>query len=122
MERDSEEERNILSAEISNKLGETLDIIQHKLRNPRIIIYSVPEEITVENVVKVICTQNPEVTAKDENTEAKFRYKNKRGRYNIILELGPQTRKQMLQTKLKIGWDICNAADCLVRTRCYKCS
>jgi hypothetical protein len=27
----SEEERNILSKEISNKLGERLDIIQHKL-------------------------------------------------------------------------------------------
>jgi hypothetical protein len=122
IETDSEEERNILSTEISNKLGETLDSIQHKLRKPRIIIYSVPEEITVENVGKVISAQNPETISKVENIEAKFRYKNKNGRYNIILEVGPQTRKQMLQTKLKIGWEICNVADYLVPTRCYKCS
>ena len=103
IETASEEERNILSAEINNKLGETLDIIQHKLRKPRLIIYSVPEEITVENVGGVISAQNPEVITNDESTEAKYRYKNKRGRYNIILEVGPQTRKQLLQTKLKIG-------------------
>jgi hypothetical protein len=45
IETDSEEERNILNTEISNKVGETLDIIQHKLRKPRLIIYSVPEKI-----------------------------------------------------------------------------
>jgi len=110
IEADSEEETNILSTEISNKLGESLGIIQHKLRKP-IIIYSVPEETTVENVGYVISAQNPEVITNDENTEAKYRYKNKRGRYNIIIEVGPQTRKQLLQTKLKIGWYICNAAD-----------
>jgi len=38
------------------------------------------------------------------------------------MEVGPQTRKQLLQTKLKIGWDICNVADYLVPTICYKCS
>ena len=122
IETASEEERNILSAEINNKLGETLDIIQHKLRKPRLIIYSVPEEITVENVGGVISAQNPEVITNDESNEAKYRYKNKRGRYNIILEVGPQTRKQLLQTKLKIGWDFCNAEDYLVPTRCSKCS
>ena len=103
IETDSEEERNILSTEISNKLGETLDIIQHKLRKPRLIIYSVPEEITVENVGDVISAQNPEIITNDENIEAKYRYKNKRGKYNIIIEVGPQTRKQLQQTKLKIG-------------------
>jgi len=104
------------------KLVETLDIIQHHLRKQRIIIYNVPEDTKVENVGKVICTENLEVIAKEENTETKFRYKNKRSRYNIILEVDPQTRKQILQTKLKTGWDICNAADYLVATRCYKCS
>ena len=85
-------------------------------------MYSVPEEITVENVGAAIRAQNPEAITNEENIEAKYRYKNKRGRYNIIMEVGPQTRKQLLQTKLKIGWDICNVADYLVPTRCYKCS
>jgi hypothetical protein len=41
IETGSKEERNILSTEISNKLGERLDIIQHKLRKPRLITYSI---------------------------------------------------------------------------------
>jgi tellurite resistance protein len=47
IETDRLEERNILSTEIINRLGEKLDIIQHKLRKLRVIICSVPEEITV---------------------------------------------------------------------------
>jgi len=103
IETGSEEERNILSTEISNKLGERLDIIQHKLRKPGLIIYSVPDEITTEYVGVIIRAQNPKVLTNDENIEAKYRFKNKRGRYNIVMEVGPQTRKQLLQTKLKIG-------------------
>ena len=80
IETGSEEERNILSMEISNKLGERLDIIQHKLRKPRLIIYSVPEEITTENVGAIIRAQNPEVLNADENIETKYRFKNKRSR------------------------------------------
>jgi hypothetical protein len=38
------------------------------------------------------------------------------------MEVNPQARKQILQTKLKIGWEICNVADYRVPTRCYKCN
>ena len=120
IETGSEEERNILSMEIRNKLGERLDIIQHKLRKPRLIIYSVPDEITTENIGTIIRAQNPDVLTNDEEIEAKFRFKNKRGRYNIVMEVGSQTRKQLLQAKLKVGWEISNVADYLVPTRCYK--
>jgi hypothetical protein len=66
--------------------------------------------------------QNPEIITNDETIEAKFRFKNNKGRYNIVMEVGLQTRKQILQAKLKIGWNICKAADYLVPIRCYKCS
>jgi len=121
IETESEEESNILLTEIRNKLGEKMDIYQNKLRNPRIIIYSVPEETTADNIGATIKAQNPEIITKDETIEAKFTFKNK-GRYNIVMEVGPQTCKQILQAKLKIGWNICKAADYLVPVRCYKCS
>jgi hypothetical protein len=57
-----------------------------------------------------------------EDIKTKFRCKNRKGSYNIVLEIGPQTRKKILQTKLRLGWEICNAADYLTPTRCYKCS
>jgi len=122
IETGSEEESNTLSSEISSKLGERLEIIKHKLRKPRVIIYNVSEEITPENVVAVIKAKNPEILTNAEDIEAKYRYRNKQGRHNIVMEVGPQIRKQILQTRLKVGWEVCNVADYLVPTRCYKCS
>jgi hypothetical protein len=29
----------------------------------------------------------------------------------MVTEVGPETRKKLLQTKLKIGWLICNVGD-----------
>ena len=122
IETGSEEERNTLSTEISNKLGEKLEVIKHKLRKPRLIIYNVSDEITTENVVSIIKAQNPEILTNGEDIEAKYRFKNRKGRHNIIMEVGPQIRKQILQSRLKIGWEICYVADYLTPTRCFKCS
>ena len=57
VEMGSEEEINTLSSEIINKLGKRLEVMQHKLRKPRLIMYNVPNEITTENVVAIIKTQ-----------------------------------------------------------------
>ena len=121
IETDSEEEINTLSTEISAKLGERLEIKKHTLRKPIIIIYNVTEEITTENITAIIQAHNPEINDNGEDIIAKFRYTNKKGRYNIVMEVGPKTRLQILQTKLKIGWEICNAADYLTPTRCFTC-
>jgi hypothetical protein len=99
-----------------------LDISQLKLRQPRIIIYNVPEDITPEILDTTIRTQNPELQIEEHNITPKFRYKNKRGRHNIVAEVSPQARKQMLQTKLKLGWEICNTADYIIPTRYFKCN
>ena len=122
IETGSLEEVNTLSTEITNKLGSSLEIFQHKLRKPRIIIYNVPEDITPEILGTTIRTQNPELLIEEDNISPKFRYKNRRGKHNIVMEVSPQARKQILQTKLKLGWEICNTADYIVPTRCYKCN
>jgi hypothetical protein len=122
IETGSEEEINSLSFGINTKLEKRLELIKHKLRKPRLIIYNVSEEITPENVVAVIKAQNPGIITNGEDTEAKFRYKTRKGRFNIVMEVGPKTRMQILQSKLKTGWEICNVADYLNPIRCYKCS
>jgi hypothetical protein len=38
------------------------------------------------------------------------------------MDVGPKTRRQILQSKLKIGWEICKVADYLNPTKCYRCS
>ena len=120
IETGSEEEINSLSSAISTKCGEQLEIIKHKLRKSRLIIYNISEEITIENAATIIKAQNPEIKLNGEDTVAKFRYKTRKGNYNIVIEVGPQTRKQILQTKLKLEWEICNVKDYLVPTRCYR--
>ena len=122
IETGSEEELKSLSSAISTKCGGQLEVIKHQLRKPRIIIYNAPEEITVENVTDIIKAQNPDITQNGEDMVAKFKYKTKKGNYNIVIEVGPQTRKQILQTKLKLGWEICSAKDYLAPIRCYRCS
>jgi len=119
METGSEEEINSLSWAISTKHGEQLEIIK-QIEETKANIY-VSEEITIENVTTIIKAQNPEITLNGEDV-AKFRYKNRKGTYNIVIEVGLQTQKQIFQTKLKIVWEICNVEDYLVPTRCYMCS
>jgi len=53
---------------------------------------------------------------------ARFKFKTKRGLINMVSEAGSETRKKLLQTKLKIGWLICKVDDYLVAKRCFKCS
>jgi len=38
------------------------------------------------------------------------------------MEVGAQTRKQLLQKKIKLGWLICKIDDYVVANRCFKCS
>jgi len=86
-----------------------LEVMQHKLRKPRLIMYNVPNEITTENVVAIIKTQNPVLLTNGEDIEAKYMFKNRKGRYNIVVEVGTQIRKQILKFRLKLGWEICNS-------------
>jgi hypothetical protein len=103
IETGSEEDINSLSSEINNKFGDRLEIVKHKLRKPRIVIYNVSEEITTENVVAIIKAQNSEILTNGENMEAKFRYKSSKDRYNIVLQIDPQLRNPTNQTKNWVG-------------------
>ena len=93
-----------------------------KLRNPRIIIFNVPEELTKENASETIIQQNPELQLEERDISAKFKYRTKRNNFNLVVEVNAQTRKKLLRNKLKIGWSICHLDDYLAVTRCFRCS
>ena len=52
--------------------GQT-DSVQ-KLRNPRLVIYDIPEDITTQNIEDTIIAQNPELNLNKEDIIAKFAY------------------------------------------------
>jgi hypothetical protein len=122
IEAGTTEEINKLRQTIQEKCGGDLEVVVPQLRKPRMVINNVPNEITVENLEEVIIAQNPELELAQGEMTTKFGYSTKRGQNKIVIEVGPETRKKLQQKKLKIGWQICYAADYLVAMRCFRCS
>jgi hypothetical protein len=122
METKSKEDIELLCTNINDKCSQLLDANIQKPRNPRLVIYNIPEEVNLENIEQIITTQNPELRLNEGEVEPKFTYRGKRNAMNMVIEVSSQTRQKILSTKLKLGWHICNARDYIVVTRCYKCS
>ena len=49
---------------INEVCGEELESYMPKLKNPRIIVFNVPEDITLENAAQAIVLQNSELNLK----------------------------------------------------------
>jgi len=122
IETGTSEEANLLSSSIRDKCGNDLEVTVPKVRNPRMVTHNVPQDINVENFEETIMTQNPELGLIQEDIAAKFSFKTKQGRVNMVIEVCSGTRKKLLHTKRKLGWLICSTGDYLVARRCFKCS
>jgi hypothetical protein len=94
----------------------------HRLRNPRLVIYNIPDDISTNNVEETILSQNPELNLTVRDINPKFVYETKRRIRNLVIEVSAQTRKHMIHKKIKIGWLICNLEAYLVPKRCFQCS
>jgi hypothetical protein len=122
IETGTSEEANLLSSSIRDKCGDELEVTAPKLRNPRMVIYNVPQDINVDNLEETIITQNPEIGLTQGDITAKFTFRTKQERRNMVIEVSSGMRKKLLHTKLKLGWLICGMDDYLVVRRCFKCS
>ena len=83
---------------------------------------NVPSDITLENVKETLTQQNTELDLKDWKTDPKFSYTTKRGIKNLVIEVDSNTRKILLQNRIKMGWVICKVDDYMVVKRCFRCS
>ena len=101
-------------------MGDDLEINIHTLRKPRLIILNIPEDISTTNIEDRILMLNPDLNLRKGEIVAKFSYV-KMNR-NLVVELGADTRKILLQRKINIEWQICRIEDYLVANRCFKCS
>ena len=107
IEAGSKEEVKILTRDITEKCADTLDVHVHRLRNPRLVIY-IPEEISTENIEETLPVQNPEYNLKTGDITTKFTYETRKRTHKLIIEVSAQTRKLLIQKKVKIGWLICS--------------
>jgi len=122
IETNSKEENEVLDKEIQAKCDDDLEVHVHSLRKPRIIILNLPEDITTTNIEDTILRQNPELNHQKGSIAAKFTYFIKKMHRNAVIEVGAETRKILLNKKVRLGWQICNTDEYLTETRCLKCS
>jgi hypothetical protein len=118
----SKEELEVLENEIQDKCGDELNVQVYSLRKPRVIILNVPEDISTANIEDSIIRQNPELNIQKGSITAKSTYETKRMHRNAVIEVGAEIRKILLNTKVRLGWQICRTDDYLTATRCFKCS
>lgn len=122
IEAGSKEDIDRLTKDIYEKCGDKLEVSVQKLRNPRLVIYNIPEDITTLNIEDTIIAQNPELQLNKGDISAKFTYITKKQVRNLVIEVTAGTRRQIIDKRIKLGWIMCNLGDYLVASRCFKCS
>lgn len=122
IESGSKNDIDIITNGINEACGSILEASVPKLRNPEMIVYNIPDDISIENARDVIIMQNFELNLHEEYLRPKLIFKNKRQIRNLVVEVSSQTRQKLLSNRLKIGWQLCNVDDYLVAKRCFKCS
>jgi len=122
IEASSKNEIETLGEKIGEECGEELEVNIQKLRNLRLVLFNISEDITLENVEETLTLQNPELDFKEGDIRAKFCYTTKRETRNLVIEVDCGTRKKLMQAKIKLGWAICSVDDYIVAKRCFHCS
>ena len=90
----SKEEIERISKSITEKCGKELEAKVQELRNPRLVIYNIPEDITLEKAIKIIREQNSELQLAERDITAKFIYRTKRNGRNPVIELKSHKRNR----------------------------
>jgi hypothetical protein len=122
IETGSKEEIETLQRDINAKCGDKVTVNVHKLRNPRLVIYNIPEDISTENIEDTLTAQNPELNLEAGDIIAKFTYNTKKRTRNLVIEVSARTRKLLIHKRVKLGWLICYIEDYLTVNRCFNCS
>ena len=120
MEKESELEEKC--KKINEVCGEELESYMPTLKNPRVIVFNVPEDISPENAVQAMVVQNSELNLNEDEIKPKFVFEDRKKHKNLAIEVNSETRKRLVDRKLKLGLHVCNSSDYLSVTRCYKCS
>jgi hypothetical protein len=107
---------------INEVCGEELESYMPTFKNSRIIVFNVPEDITSDNAAQAIVLQNSELHLNENEIKPKFVFEDRKKHKNLVIEVNSETRKRLVDRKLKICWHVCNSSEYLSVTRCYKCS
>jgi len=95
-------------------------------RNPRLIMYDVPREVTIECIRKCLVLQNGFATL-EERLNSEFMLSFLKGprsspRVNYVVEVSPAIRNELLKLgRVFIEFSSCRVEDFCMVSRCFKC-
>ena len=99
-----------------------MEINFQKRRNQREKLCYVPDALTTENAEAIILAQNPDLKLQEGDIQANYTFKTRRKTTNLVIEVLPHARRQMLHSKIKLEWSVCYVEDCVSVSRCFRCS
>ena len=112
----------VICSNINDKCVSELVAMGTKLRNPRLIIYNIPDEVTLDNAKEAAIEQNSEMDIIGGDIAPKFTFKDKKQNNHLVIEANSQTWKKLIDRKVKIGWNICMNEHYIKVNRCFKCN
>ena len=108
---------------MGEKCRKGLGVNVQNLRNPRLVLLNNPDDITIKNAEETLTIQNPELDLKNGDIRAKFCYTIKRKARNLVVEVDSETRKKLMQAKIKLRPAIGSVDDYIVAKSCFfRCS
>ena len=78
---------------ISEACGGELEGYIPTLKNPRLIVFNVPEDITPENMAQAIVLQNSDLCLNESDIKPKFVFEDRRKHKNLVIEVNSETHK-----------------------------
>lgn len=123
IESSNKQDMEKITKEINSKCKNDLKAYIGNKKWPRMIVYNLPEEVTLENASEIIGKQNTEiVTNKNDIIPKKIFLNKRRNIRNLILEVNPSLRKYFLFHGIKVMWNLCRAMDYVSIFRCFHCN
>lgn len=106
---------------VSEKMGEKYEVSVPNLRKPRVKIIGIENELSVDDLVETIKSQNEWLMNDDIKVINLF--KTKIDNYSAIVELEPDAFEKCMKAKrIKIKWTMCRLYEDLNVFRCFKCN
>ena len=120
---ENEDDNKKLIKEIEKKLGTKYEIKKGELRNPRIKIIDMTEELSEDKLISCLLNQNNGII-KESNIKKvlKIWRSGRSNKYNAIIEVEPEAFHSILERrKLNIIWNECRVFEEFSVFRCFKC-
>lgn len=113
---------NSLLKDATNKLGSNYVVTIPSKRPTKIRVVGMSENFTSDQLIEKIRSQNPDLLNSDSALEVVSTFKIKE-HFGAKLVVDPQTfGKIMVDSKLRIGWDVCRVYEAFDIIRCFNCS